>query len=108
MRKAAEIKEAFADRAALDGYRSFFLVGIGGAGMSALARMLRHRGFAVFGTDSTRSPETDRLVEEGIPVQIGHSGDSISERHAIVLTDAIDLDTNPEVARARELKALLF
>lgn len=108
MRKAAEIKEAFADRSLLEGYRSFFLVGIGGAGMSALARMLRHRGFAVQGTDSTRSPETDRLVDEGLPVRIGHSGDGIMGRYAVVLSDAIDLDTSPEVARAKELGAPLF
>jgi UDP-N-acetylmuramate--L-alanine ligase len=108
LRKATEIKEAFADRSMLDGYKAFFLVGIGGAGMNALARMLKHRGYAVFGTDSTRSPETDRLIEEGIPVQIGHTGGSISDRHALVLSDAIDLDTSPEVARAKELGVPLF
>ena len=43
MRKAAEIASAFAPREALDGKTSFFLVGIGGAGMSALARMLKRR-----------------------------------------------------------------
>lgn len=108
MRKAAEIQEAFADRARLDGYRSFFLVGIGGAGMSALARMLKHRGYEVEGTDSTQSPETDRLISEGIDVRIGHSGEGIEARHAVILTDAIDLTTSPEVARAREIDAPLF
>lgn len=108
MRKAAEIKEAFADRSKLDGCKSFFLVGIGGAGMSALARMLKHRGFSVEGTDSTQSPETDRLQAEGISVRIGHSAESISDKHAVVLTDAIDLSTSPEVARAREIAAPLF
>lgn len=108
LRKASEIQEAFGERSQLDGYRSFFLVGIGGAGMSALARMLKHRGFEVEGTDSTQSPETDRLVAEGITVRIGHSGDGIYERHAVVLTDAIDLNTSPEVARARELGKPFF
>src|SRR4051794_33035453 len=91
MRKAAEIAEAFAPREALDGKNSFFLVGIGGAGMSALARMLKHRSFRVRGTDSTASPETERLTSEGIEVHIGHSGDLIETRDAVVLTDAIDL-----------------
>src|SRR5437868_678496 len=108
MRKATEIKEAFADRSVLDGYKSFFLVGIGGAGMSALARMLKHRGFAVEGTDSTQSPETDRLISEGIKVNIGHSGDGILKAHAVVLTDAIDLAISPEVKRAKELGAPIF
>src|SRR5690242_4704178 len=97
MRKAAEIAEAFADRTELEGRKSFFLVGIGGAGMSALARMLAHRGFQVRGTDSTRSPETERLTSEGIAVTIGHSGEGIVEEDAVVLSDAIDLDASPEV-----------
>ncbi|HVT13429.1 MAG TPA: UDP-N-acetylmuramate--L-alanine ligase [Fimbriimonadaceae bacterium] len=108
MRKSSEIREAFADRSRLDGYKSFFLVGIGGAGMSALARMLKHRGYAVEGTDSTPSSETDRLQTEGIPVRIGHSGEGITPEHAVVLTDAIDLSLSPEVSRARGLGMPLF
>jgi UDP-N-acetylmuramate--L-alanine ligase len=103
LRKRDEIAAAFDSADALDGRESFFLVGIGGAGMSALARMLRHRGFQVRGTDSTRSPETDRLQEEGIDVRLGHSGEGLTEDQALVVTDAIDLDRSPEVARAREL-----
>jgi UDP-N-acetylmuramate--L-alanine ligase len=103
MRKASEIATAFAPREALDGKNSFFLVGIGGAGMSALARMLKHRGFEVHGTDSTESPETQRLTDEGIDVKIGHSGEAILPGMALIVTDAIDLDRSPEVARAREL-----
>ena len=60
------------------------LVGIGGAGMSALARMLAHRGFRVRGTDSTKSPETDRLINEGIDVHIGHTGEAISKEDALI------------------------
>lgn len=108
MRKAAEIASAFAPREALEGKTSFFLVGIGGAGMSALARMLKHRGFRVRGTDSTVSPETDRLTAEGIEVHIGHSGEWIEPADAVVLTDAIDLAVSPEVARAKELNAPIF
>jgi D-alanine--D-alanine ligase len=108
VRKSAEIAEAFAPREALAGKNSFFLVGIGGAGMSALARMLKHRGFRVRGTDSTRSLETDRLQSEGIEVHIGHSGEYIEPTDAVVLTDAIDLGNNPEVNRAKEVGAPMF
>jgi len=103
MRKHDEIDSAFSPTGCLDGLTSYFLVGIGGAGMSALARMLKHRGFQVSGTDSTKSPETDRLNNEGISVSIGHSGSSIGPNDAVVLTDAIDLAISPEYARAREL-----
>lgn len=103
MRKAAEIASAFDTKEALRGRKSFFLVGIGGAGMSALARMLVHRGFRVRGTDSTKSPETDRLRAEGMDVHIGHTGDPISADDALIVTDAIDLTSSPEVKRAKAL-----
>lgn len=108
MRKAAEITSAFAPREALEGHTSFFLVGIGGAGMSALARMLKHRGFRVRGTDSTMSPEVERLRSEGIEVRIGHSGEGLDPSDALVLTDAIDLEISPEVKRAKELGMPFF
>ncbi|MBN9502493.1 MAG: UDP-N-acetylmuramate--L-alanine ligase [Armatimonadetes bacterium 55-13] len=108
MRKAEEIASEFAPREALDGKTSFFLVGIGGAGMSALARLLKDRGHSVRGADSTASAEVDRLRSEGIDVQIGHSGEAIQADDAVVLTDAIDLAKSPEVARARELGLPLF
>ncbi|RYG21802.1 D-alanine--D-alanine ligase, partial [bacterium] len=104
MRKASEIQTAFSPTDALDGHRSFFLVGIGGAGMSAVARMLAHRGFSVRGTDSTAGPETERLAQEGIGVRIGHSGEGLASDDVLVVTDAIDLEASPEVARARELE----
>ena len=103
MRKPSEIQTAFSPTDALDGRRSMFLVGIGGAGMGALARMLAHRGFAVRGTDATAGPETIRLGEEGIEVRIGHSGEGLTPEDALVVTDAVGLDVSLEVARAREL-----
>ncbi len=103
MRKREEIRNRFSPRASLDGATRFFLVGIGGAGMSALARMLAHRGFEVRGSDSHRSPETGRLLAEGIEVVIGHTASSIGPGDAVVLTDAIDIDRSPEYAAAVEL-----
>jgi len=82
MRKHGEITTAFSDRDSLDGKASFFLVGIGGAGMGALARMLVHRGLSVKGTDSTESVETGRLRAEGLAVHIGHSAEEIGESAA--------------------------
>lgn len=45
-----------------------YLVGIGGIGMSGLARYFRHRGYDVAGYDRTRTVLTERLAAEGIPV----------------------------------------
>ena len=108
MRRKAEIEAAFSPTAALDACDAFFLVGIGGAGMSALARMLVHRGFTVAGTDSTPSPEIERLREEGIEVHVGHSSAPLAdfakgaETVGLIVTDAVDLEASPEVAWARE------
>lgn len=108
MRTKQEIATRFAPREQLDSIQSFFLVGIGGAGMSGVARMLRNRGFTVRGTDSTPSDLILDLIESGIEVKIGHSGESIQPGDALVLTDAIPLDASPEVARAMELGVPLF
>lgn len=106
MRKRSELLTAFHPTDSLDGRQAFFLVGIGGAGMSALARMFSHRQYKVAGTDSTASPETERLVHEGHEVHIGHSQgplDDFVQRNpesALVVTDAIDLDNSPEYHEA--------
>lgn len=108
MRTPREIETEFESRETLGDYRSFFLVGIGGASMSALALMLKDRGLAVCGSDSTASPVTAELMSAGIPVRIGHDGEGIKRGDAVILTDAIDLTASPEVRRARELGCGLF
>ena len=82
--------------------------------MSALARMLSHRGYAVAGTDAVNSQETTRLSDEGHDVSIGHSGIPVfafaqrPEKVALIVTDAIDIDNSPEVAEARKLNIPIF
>lgn len=48
--------------------QTFYFVGIGGIGMSALARYFKMQGKAVFGYDKTSTDLTEGLVAEGIPV----------------------------------------
>lgn len=108
MRTRLEIETEFAPRDSLDGIESFFLVGIGGAGLSGVALMLKHRGFSVAGTDSTASLVTDDLIAQGIDVHIGHTGEFLKSGDALVLSDAIDLKTSPEVVRAKELGVPLY
>ena len=108
MRTRQEIETAFAPQVALKEAESFFFVGIGGAGMASLARVLHRQGKRVRGTDSTPSPLIDQMRAAGIEITIGHSPEGIQPGDAVVLTDAIDLKTSPEVARARELDLPLF
>ena len=48
--------------------KNFFFLGIGGIGMSALARYFHHQGYPVFGYDRTPSPLTRELEKEGIKI----------------------------------------
>ncbi len=48
--------------------KAYFFLGIGGIGMSALARYFNAKGFRVAGYDKTRTPLTNTLVEEGVDV----------------------------------------
>src|SRR5579862_2382085 len=105
MRTPGEIVEYFAPREELSEAKSLFLVGIGGAGMSGLVPLALAEGFAVSGSDSTESSLTRSL---GVPVTIGHFAALPDGVDALVLTDAIDLPSNPEVRVARERGLKLF
>lgn len=78
------------------------LVGIGGIGMSAIARLLLARGERVSGSDVRRTPLVARLEREGARVSIGHRSINIEGATRIVVSSAID-PRNAEVARAKEL-----
>ena len=52
--------------------RRIHVVGIGGAGMSAIASVLAAMGHAVTGSDLKRSPATARLAAAGVAVSVGH------------------------------------
>lgn len=56
-------------------YQNFYFLGIGGIGMSALARFFRAKGFDVAGYDRTRSDLTQQLEKEGIAI---HYEDEVS------------------------------
>jgi UDP-N-acetylmuramate--alanine ligase len=77
------------------------LVGIGGAGMSALARILLERGHQVSGSDLRGGRTTAALAAMGAEIAVGHDGANVEGAGLVVVSTAIP-DTNPEVARARE------
>jgi len=78
------------------------LVGIGGIGMSALAQLYHVRGYAVSGSDRSRSPVTELLERVGIALHIGHDAAHVpAATELLVYSDAVPAE-NPERARARE------
>ena len=81
---------------------SVHIVGIGGAGMSAIAMILAERGVRVTGSDLKVSAAYERLAGYGVELHLGHSADNLGEVDAVVISSAIRAD-NPEVRRAREL-----
>ena len=77
-------------------------IGIGGINMSALAEILKRRGFTVTGSDAHSSPLTKHLEEIGIPVSIGQRKENITDDiDTVVYTAAIHPD-NPEYKAAVE------
>ena len=83
--------------------RRFWFVGIGGAGMSALALVARAWGAEVSGSDRVRSSYVERLEAAGIPIEIGHEAAHVPEDAEVIVSSAIAPD-NPEVSRARVIK----
>jgi UDP-N-acetylmuramate--alanine ligase len=76
------------------------MIGIGGAGMSGVAEVLRNRRHAVTGSDLKESPYTRRLREVGITVYIGHAAHQVGDADQVVISTAIP-KTNPELLEAR-------
>ena len=82
--------------------RRLFFVGLGGIGMSALARYLQARGHHVAGSDQRDSPLLAELRAEGMLVATGHAAEHLAAAGAevVVISAAIRPD-NPEVQAAR-------
>ena len=86
----------------LSDIHTFHFIGIGGAGMSALARILLEKGCQVSGSDLNASPLTEQLREHGARIMIGHRAENITGTEAIVVSSAIP-ENNPEVVAAKAL-----
>ena len=86
--------------APLEGRRLWF-VGIGGAGMSALALVAQEWGAEVGGSDRTRRRTSTALEAVGIPVAIGHDAANVPDGAEVIVSSAIAAD-NPELTRARD------
>jgi UDP-N-acetylmuramate--alanine ligase len=76
-------------------------IGIGGIGMSGLARVLHGRGYHVSGSDAHENDQTRSLRDEGVAVAIGHNDlQNVRSADLVVLTSAVS-GGNPELTAAR-------
>jgi UDP-N-acetylmuramate--alanine ligase len=75
-------------------------IGVGGAGMSGLAKVLNDRGKVVTGSDLRLSRYAAALRESGVTVHVGHDAANLGDPDVVVVSSAIP-ESNPELAEAR-------
>ncbi|MGD9690335.1 MAG: UDP-N-acetylmuramate--L-alanine ligase [Phycisphaerales bacterium] len=80
--------------------RHVYLIGIGGSGMSGMARMLAARGAIVRGSDASQSGVTDALVRDGLPVDLDLAPGLPDECDLVVASAAIRPD-HPQILAAQ-------
>lgn len=76
-------------------------VGIGGAGLSGIARLMHQQGIAVSGSDASESVVVRALQSEGIAVHVGHDAAHVAGVDTVIATTAARED-NPEIVAAQE------
>jgi len=86
----------------LPGFQRIHIVGVGGAGMSALAKLLAAKGKAISGSDLRASEALARLEDLGLDVWSGHRPDSIDGVDLVVRSSAVP-ESDPEVRAAQTM-----
>ncbi len=90
----------------LSDIKKAYFIGVGGIGMSGLARLFLHEGKVVGGSDRLPSDITRALGQEGVMMYEGHAGENIIEgTDLVVYTEAVNEKTEGyvELRKAREL-----
>ncbi len=82
-------------------WRHLHFVGIGGAGLSALAAIMLARGEVVSGSDLDRNQAVRELADKGATIYLGHAPEHVTGADLVVVTSAAQPD-NPELVAARE------
>ncbi|MFI9492426.1 UDP-N-acetylmuramate--L-alanine ligase [Streptomyces halstedii] len=78
-------------------------IGIGGAGMSGIAKILAQRGAKVAGSDAKESATAEALRALGVTVHIGHAAGHLADDASCVVVSSAIRPDNPELVRAAEL-----
>lgn len=76
------------------------IIGIGGTGMSAIARVLLQRGFKVSGSDRAANSLTEALAQAGATIYAGHHAQNIAGADIVITTSAVQ--DNPEIVAAQQ------
>lgn len=82
--------------------QNYHFIGIGGIGISAIARMLILQGKKVSGSDSSQSEITDDLEKLGVKIFIGQKAENIGKDTEVVIYTVAIPENNPEMQEARK------
>jgi len=82
--------------------KRFHFIGIGGIGMSGLAKLLRKHNAVVTGSDQTCGPAVRNLLETGTTIHIGHDRENVHPDTEVVVISAAVKQDNPELKLARK------
>jgi UDP-N-acetylmuramate--alanine ligase len=89
-----------------DPLHSLHFIGIGGAGMSGIALVLRRQGYEVTGSDLKPSRYVTLLEQGGVPVIIGHDAANLGDPDVVVISSAVP-EHNVELQEARRRGVLV-
>ncbi|MBI5878955.1 MAG: UDP-N-acetylmuramate--L-alanine ligase [Chloroflexi bacterium] len=84
----------------LASFNRIHFIGIGGAGLSAIARTLVEQGKQVSGSDQAASAQTTALAALGARISIGQRAENLADAELVVISSAVR-ENNPELAAAR-------
>ncbi len=79
------------------------IVGIGGAGMSAIAELLLKSGFGVSGSDLSSGEVTEKLKDLGAVIYQGHQAEQVGSSDVVVYSSAVRPESNVEIQAAEKL-----
>ncbi|MCD4704997.1 UDP-N-acetylmuramate--L-alanine ligase [bacterium] len=88
----------------LDKYKKVFVIGIGGIGVSAIAKMMLALGKEVYGSDSCQTDLTRSLEKEGVHIFYKQEAVNLDQSFDLVIYSPAILKTNPELKKACRLK----
>lgn len=83
-------------------FNNYHFIGIGGIGVSAIAKMLHLAGKKVSGSDSGKSEITDDLKKMGIKISIGQKAENIKNGTEVIIYSVATKEDNPEVLEVKK------
>ncbi|PKL36836.1 hypothetical protein CVV38_02995 [Candidatus Peregrinibacteria bacterium HGW-Peregrinibacteria-1] len=82
--------------------QNIHFIGIGGIGVSAIAKMLKEQGVIISGSDTTKSAITEEIEQQGVPITYSHKSTNILDAHEMVIYSPAVPPENPELQEAQK------